>query len=586
MGKEYFGDVIAVYPNKIRIAIDKEKYDGMDDEQLKKFTLGAYLEISDKEDAKILSIIENFSITCETDKDGKEKKKYIIEALPLGSIVDGKFKRGGDSIVLPPKGMSPASEVDIKNVYEGWIEKDKKFKFSKLIQNDNVQVSVDGNRFFNKHFAIIGATGSGKSCSVAKILQEAIKTKNAGYQELNNSHIILFDIHGEYKTAFPECNYLELQNLKIPYWLFDSEELGELFIESNEQNSHNQISQFRFCVTENKKLKNQDIPSSKVFYDSSLKFSIEEVVRYIKNVNNELINKNKNRTPADKNGILINNRIPDYFNREFEFSKIDSGYVNGPYTGDFERFVMRLETTINNPRLNFIFKDIDSVTIEDVLRKFIGYLDDKKSNITVIDLGGIPFEVLSITVSLISRLLFDFGFYYKKYLSKKGIICETPLLLVYEEAHKYVPRSELVRYRASKNAIERIAKEGRKYGVTLGIVSQRPSEISETIFSQCNNFIAMRLTNPNDQAYVKRLLPDNIGGLIDVLPSLQQGEGLLIGDAIVMPTLIKIDKCNKEPSSSDIPYYDIWKEQWKDVLFEKITENWQGKSKDNKEHNT
>ena len=148
-------------------------------------------------------------------------------------------------------------------------------------------------------------------------------------------------------------------------------------------------------------------------------------------------------------------------------------------------------------------------------------------------------------------------------------------MLVYEEAHKYVPKSDLVKYRASKTAIERIAKEGRKYGVTLGIVSQRPSEISETIFSQCNNFISMRLTNPDDQNYVKRLLPDSLGNLTDTLPSLKTGEALLIGDSIVMPSIVKIEECTDYmPSSNDIKYIEIWKEKWKDANFSDVVTQW------------
>ena len=175
---------------------------------------------------------------------------------------------------------------------------------------------------------------------------------------------------------------------------------------------------------------------------------------------------------------------------------------------------------------------------------------------------------------MISRILFEYGYFYKKLLNVENKDCETPLVLIYEEAHKYVPKSDLVRYRASKMAIERIAKEGRKYGVTLGIVSQRPSEISETIFSQCSNFIAMRLTNPDDQNYVKRLLPDTLGNLTDSLPSMQSGEALLIGESIIMPSAIKIEKCNPQPSSNDIEYFKIWKEQWKDVDFSKVVEEW------------
>jgi len=146
--------------------------------------------------------------------------------------------------------------------------------------------------------------------------------------------------------------------------------------------------------------------------------------------------------------------------------------------------------------------------------------------------------------------------------------------LVYEEAHKYAPKNDLSKYRASRESIERIAKEGRKYGITLAIVSQRPSEISETIFSQCNNFIAMRLSNPEDQNYVKRLLPDNLGSLTESISTLQAGEALLMGDSVAIPSLIRVNRCNPEPSSNDIPYFDIWQEIWKDVNFTKISGAW------------
>jgi len=188
----------------------------------------------------------------------------------------------------------------------------------------------------------------------------------------------------------------------------------------------------------------------------------------------------------------------------------------------------------------------------------------------------VPFEVLSITVSLISRILFEYGYHYKvmRTRANETINTDAPLLLVYEEAHKYVPNSDLARFRASKFSIERIAKEGRKYGVTLLLSSQRPSEISETIFSQCSNFLAMRLTNPSDQSYVSRLLPDTLGNLCDKLPTLGAGEALLIGEAVVMPSLVKVGRCSPTPSSTDIPYYQLWKEEWKNLDFPEIKKTW------------
>ncbi len=549
------------------------------------FNIGSYIKIPYKHETTnfIIGVIKNYKIKNLDSPDPQTKSgdnHFLIEVELIGSYKKDEnnayiFKRGAHGIPLPPNnGVELLSDDEFKRIFSCNIEASEKFVFSKLAQNKKIDVPVNGNKFFNKHFAIVGSTGSGKSHTVATILQQAMREKNTeGFDGLNNSHIVLFDIHGEYKKAFPQANHINSENIKIPYWLFDSDELSDLFIESNESNSHNQISQFRYAVTENKKKHNDTLAQDKIYFDSPVKFEIEEVIRYIKNINNELVNKKDNRNPTTKNKESISNRLPKYFEEDLEFDKVDSSYVNGAYTGDFERFILRLETTIQNSRLKFLFDKIEDVNLEDILKQFLGY-QDNNSNITVIDLSGIPFEVLSITVSLISRILFEYGYYYKNLLND-DIDCETPLLLVYEEAHKYVPKSDLVKYRASKNAIERIAKEGRKYGVTLGIISQRPSEISETIFSQCNNFIAMRLTNPDDQNYVKKLLPDTMGDLTNYLSSLQAGEAIIIGESIILPSLVKINFPDKEPQSTDIKYLDIWKEKWKeDVNFEKIINEW------------
>lgn len=554
------------------------------------FNIGSYIKIpySGHSENSIVGIIKNYRIR-NIDSSAPDSisvpPSFVIEVELVGSYKKEKgkyvFERGAHGIPLPPNnGVELLSDEDYANIYACKVKAEEKFVFAELIQNPAVRVPVNGNMFFNKHFAIVGSTGSGKSHTTASVLQQAIREKASGYDNLNNSHIVIFDIHGEYAEAFKDANLIDSSNIKIPYWLFDSDELSDLFIESNEQNSHNQVSQFRYAVTENKKLhdlKNPEssrIPQERIYFDSPLKFDIDQVISYVQNMNNELINKKKNRVPTTKDNVEIQNRIPRYFEELLEFDKTSSDFVNGPYTGDFERFILRLETIRNNPRLKFLFADVVDFSLEDSLKQLLGY-GNKKSNVTVIDLSGIPFEVLSITVSLISRILFEYGYFYKRLLkSKEG--CDTPLLLVYEEAHKYVPRSDLVKYRSSRNAIERIAKEGRKYGVTLGIVSQRPSEISETIFSQCNNFITMRLTNPDDQNYVKRLLPDSLGNLVDYLPTLQAGEALVIGESIILPSLVKIDFPEHEPKSADIKYLEIWKEKWKDVKFAEITKEWKG----------
>jgi len=542
--KKNTAEVIAVYPDRIKILVNNITEFQNSEEPL---AVGSYLKVYDHSDCAIIAIIENFSIELVEDKSGKKSKVYALEAAPLGILdSDGYFVRGGNQIAIPPKKVLPASKSDIQKIYDG-LDKKSTFCFSKLSQDESVRVPVDGNKFFNKHIAIVGSTGSGKSHTVAKILQEAAEAKNSNYNGLNNSHIVIFDIHSEYKSAFPKSNYINVSNLVIPYWLLNYEELENLFIESNEEQSHNQIAVLKKAISDNKKLhfKGDAATKDKIFYDSPVFFSIEEVLEVIKE-------KNIEKVPSASTGKP----------------------VNGPLNGKLNNFITRLENKIGDQRLVFLLgektKDIKPI---DVLQQFLGYKKKNEANVTIIDLSGVPFEVLSITVSLISRVLFDYAYHTKK--NNASSTNQTPLLVVYEEAHKYVPKSGSAKFNASKYSIERIAKEGRKYGITLAIVSQRPSEISETIFSQCSNFIAMRLTNPEDQSYVKRLLPDTLGPLTNSLPILRAGEALLIGDSTIMPSTVKIEESNPSPSSSDIQYLDEWKKAWNDIEFQPIIDLWQ-----------
>lgn len=582
-------EVISVYPDKIKIVVDNLSEFQLANESLK---VGSYLRIADNENAVMIAVIENFSI--EVRENGE--RAYNIEAMPLGMLIDDEFIRGGDTIAIPPKKVEPASKEDIKKIFIESVNKDDQFVFSTLSSDNDIPIPVNGNRFFNKHIAIVGSTGSGKSHTVCKIIQNAVEEKSGEFS-LNNSHIIIFDIHSEYRSAFPEANFLDINNLILPYWLLNSEELEEILLDTGERDNYNQASIFRTLVTKNKLKHNLD--EKEIYYDTPVFFDINEVTNAINNLRNETYNaKNGSRymindgsysllaegKTNDSLGIELTDeeRINKYFESEYRFFPTKPQNISkGDYNdGTLDKFSSRLMSKIGDKRLDFLFgKKTRQITFEAVLRQLMGYTKDAKSNVTVIDLSGVPFEVLSITVSLISRLIFEYGYFYKRYRcrinSDEKINNDVPFLLVYEEAHKYVPKSELAKYRSSQKAIERIAKEGRKYGVTLILASQRPSEISETIFSQCNNFIAMRLTNPNDQGYVKKLLPDTLGNLIEKLPLLSAGEALLIGESIVMPSVVKIDKCEDyPPSSNDIPYWRLWKDEWKDIDFDKLRQEW------------
>lgn len=581
-------EVIAVFPNKVKIKVDKLEDFRIANESLR---VGSYLKIYGNDNAILMAIIENFSIDV-SEKNNEAVRTHIIEASPLGIIKNGKFTRGGDDLTIPPKKVEPATEEEIKKIYIESVKEEEQFTFCSLSSNSNIRIPVNGNKFFNKHIAIVGSTGSGKSHTLSTIIQTAVKTKSGDFS-LNNSHVIIFDIHSEYKSAFPDANFIDILNLKLPYWLLNSEELEEVLLDTGERDNYNQSAVFRKLVTQNKKKHNPD--KSRIFYDSPLFFDINEVQNAIYNFKNETKNsKSSNRymilddsyscndssTTVDT-GILLNEeeRIDKYFNAEYQFHPTKNQNVTkGDYAeGTLDKFFVRFQEKINQDRLTFLFgEDSKKISFEDTLKNILGY--NSNSNVTVIDLSGVPFEVLSITVSLISRIVFEYGYIYKRLRNNinpnEKINNDIPILLVYEEAHKYVPNSDLVKYRSSKKSIERIAKEGRKYGVTLLLASQRPSEISETIFSQCNNFIAMRLTNPVDQSYVKKLLPDSLGSLIEKMPSLKQGEALLIGESVILPSIVQIDRCTNEPSSNDIPYWELWKDEWKDMDIDKIKEEW------------
>lgn len=559
-------EVVSVSPNKLKISVDDLEEFKIAEEKL---GVGSYLRVSDNQDVALLAIIDNFSIEVKES----QKQKYMIEASPIGLVKNGKFYRGGDSLALPPKKVEPAKLDEIISIYSDSIDIKDRFTFSSLSLNTKVSVPVNGNRFFNKHIAIVGSTGSGKSHTVAKILQKAVDEKQEGYKGLNNSHIIIFDIHSEYENAFPNSNVLNVDTLTLPYWLLNGDELEELFLDT-EANDHNQRNVFRQAITLNKKRHFQGDPATKeiISFHSPYYFDINEVINYINNRNNERKNKDNEHIWSDEEGNFKFDN--ENAHRLFKENVTPDGSSAGALNGKLLNFVDRLQSKIFDKRLDFILGEgSKSVTFKETLETLISYGKDK-SNITILDVSGVPFEVLSICVSLISRLIFEFGYHSKKIKRKSNENQDIPILIVYEEAHKYAPKSDLSKYRTSKEAIERIAKEGRKYGVTLLLASQRPSEISETIFSQCNTFISMRLTNPDDQNYVKRLLPDTVGDITNLLPSLKEGEALIMGDSISIPSIVKIEKCTIPPSSIDIKYLDEWRKEWVDSEFDKIIEQW------------
>jgi DNA helicase HerA-like ATPase len=260
-----------------------------------------------------------------------------------------------------------------------------------------------------------------------------------------------------------------------------------------------------------------------------------------------------------------------------EFRRLDiemipgaSKLVKGPLNGDFTRLLMRIDSRLNDKRYDLIFNPTTyntSASMEVLFRKILGEETSPKK-IVIIDMSSIPFDVRNSVISLILRCLFDFSYWYKKVNDKSY-----PISVFCDEAHIYFNDKD-VNSEAARLAAERISKEGRKYGISLTVISQRPREVSATILSQCNTFLCLRISNPEDQSYVKSLLPDSIRGIVSMFSNLRRGECILLGDSVIMPTRIKIRKPNPTPNSNDTSFFTEWNLPYVPVEFTPVLDAW------------
>lgn len=581
------GAVLSCAPEAVIVAVDSLEVFERNKEGLQ---VGRFLKIAQGNRDFTIATIRNIKGTNTIGLDGAPVWSFQIECQAIGTLVEDKtFDRGSLLLPVPTEHAFIVEKETLDKMFS--VDGDHDFPLGKLSMNKAIDLMINGNKFFSKHIAIVGSTGSGKSCTVARVLQDVVgiaQHKNNNKNKKNNSHVVIFDIHDEYSAAFTlkreesfNLSRLDIDSLQLPYWLMNSEELESMFIESNEANSHNQVSQFKHAVVLNKEKHNPHV--KEVTYDTPVYFSIKEVYNFIENLNREVIGRLAGEDkPKLADGTLVTDRTI-YFGQVHDFiansTAAATKATSGPFNGEFNRFVSRLEAKLADKRLRFLLNAKTAggqahVTedFEGLMKQFIGYLDN--ANVTIVDLSGVPFEVLSITVSLISRLIFDFCFHYSKLQHAQEKLNDIPVMLVCEEAHNYVPRHDSAAYRASRKSIERIAKEGRKYGLSLMVVSQRPSEVSETIFAQCNNFMSLRLTNDADQTYVRRLFPDNANAITEILPNLAPGECVVVGDAVLLPAVIKMPLPVPEPHSQSVKVYQEWNEQWRDVVFADVIERW------------
>lgn len=453
-----------------------------------------------------------------------------------------QFRRGADSFPSVARPCWSIEGQNLKVLMEGLVQsvdRDKRLVLGHLLADSNVNAVADGDSLFQRHCAIVGSTGSGKSWTTALLLEQA--------EKLPYANIVVLDVHGEYASLASQQSedqdfyrVLRLAGkgmeagekeelLHIPHWFLNSEELQALLLDRTDHNAPNQTSRLMHHVRE---LKAQSIKKLTYFsdeehftVDSPIPFGIQDLIGCLR---------------ADDTQMVPGKREEK----------------QGEFYGKLTRFIARLETRIGDGRLAFMFDAPTPTPAEDWLAQWANTLlcaDDHSPGIKIIDLSQVPSDLIPLITGVLGRLILEIQFW-------RSPQTRTPVVLICDEAHLYISSSSDIGSEARRavGVFERIAKEGRKYGTSLVIVSQRPAEVNRTLLSQVSNFIVLRLTNDTDRAAIRSLLPDSMFGLIHSLQLMEVGEAVVVGDAMILPSRIRLHEPKKKPGSSTYAVWSDW----------------------------
>ncbi|EBH8810340.1 nucleoside triphosphate hydrolase [Klebsiella pneumoniae] len=433
---------------------------------------------------------------------------------------------------------------------------------------------IDGDKLFQRHAALLGSTGSGKSFTVASILEQSA--------QLAHTNIVVLDLHGEYSSMKFASHYriAGISDIKakgdgaifLPFWLLTYDEMQSVFVDRSGDNAPNQALALMDSVVEMKRAAIAALGKHELLegftVDTPVPYKLDDLVESLDKKNEEVIPTGEEYVTGAKKGQPKTEK--------------------GPLNGKLSRFLIRLRTKMNDRRYAFMYQSPKEYETYEALHELASKLlgtgnvaDGVNPGIKIIDFSEVPSDILPVVVGLVGRLIYQIQFWSDPGKDGDG---RHPVVIVCDEAHLYLPSSAASTGPLEKRALEnyeRIAKEGRKYGVGLMVVSQRPSDVSTTILSQCSNIISLRLANKTDQSVVKQLLPESLEGLMEVLPTLDVGEAVVVGDATLLPTRIKMSKPKHEPRSATIPFWTRWDKPKADVDLIAAVENMRRQSRTN-----
>jgi uncharacterized protein len=419
------------------------------------------------------------------------------------------FKRGITGYPIPGDRLFPVTGDDLKQMFAA--DERAHIEIGTVYPTKDVRGALYIDAMLGKHFALLGSTGTGKSTSAALIMHRICDMAPEG-------HIVMVDPHGEYSAAFKGYGELfNVDNLAMPYWLMNFEEHCEVILTSSGADRQQDADILAKCLLQARAKNRVAEGIAKLTVDSPIPYTLTDLTQAI----------------TSDMGLL--NKATD----------------TAPY--------MRLKTKIDelkaDPRYSFMFS---GMLVADSMNQFISKifrLPAKGKPISIVDVSGVPSDITSVVVAVLSRLVFDYAIWSRNELQR-------PVLLVCEEAHRYVPSDKTGNGQAVRKILERIAKEGRKYGVSLGLITQRPSDLAEGVLSQCGTIIAMRLNNERDQHFVKAAMPEGARGFLDVIPALRNRECIVCGEGVSIPIRVAFDDLERDrrPASSDPLFSELWKQ--------------------------